>query len=272
MTRERCRVLRYAGFSIGRIARTLRLSESTVHWHVKDIRLTGAQLEKLKGQKRELMAKVNARRRGRPLKPIVFRKPGWTRALVDLVAHLSFDGRIDRYGCYYYNRSLGRARHVKRSLTQLLGVRPRMRLRANGVWVVSFHNVAVGAWLASKERELLHVIRNRPQWQRPWLRALFDDEGHVHVSRGIRRIRASQDDRAVLRCAQRFLRLMHIESRIDLGARAVEITGRDNLLLFRKRINFSPGIWINHHRKNGLWSQPLEKRQLLDLALQSYRN
>jgi len=248
----------------------LRLSESTVHWHVKDIRLTEVQRERLKSQKRALMAKVNAKRRGKPVNPIPFHKPMWSRALVHLIAHLSFDGRIDRYGCYYYSRSDRQARHVKRSLQWLLGIPPKMKRRPNGVWVVSFYNVAVAAWLAREEHELLDVIRAHPEWQRQWLQALFDDEGHVHIARGVRRVRASQDDVGVLRTARRFLELLGIRSRIDAFAKAIEITGRKNLEGFREQVNFSPGIYINAHRKNGLWHHQLEKRELLERALSSY--
>ena len=270
MIRYLCRSLRKQGSSIGQIARRLKLSESTVHWHVKDIRLTAMQRERLKIQKRALMAKVNARRKGKPLKPVLFRKPSWSRALVHLIAHLRFDGRIDRYGCYYYSRSSQQARHVRRSLKWLLGITPKVRLRPNGVWVVSFYNVAVTAWLAHKESELLQMVRAHSEWQRQWLQALFDDEGHVHISNGVRRVRASQNDLQVLRQAQQFLGRMHIASRIDRYAKAIEVSGRENLVGFRKRINFSSGIRINANRKNGLWNQPLEKRELLKLALGSY--
>lgn len=270
MTKQLCRLLRKRGYSIGQIAKQLHLSESTVHWHVADIRLTKTQREELRCQKRALMATINARRRGQPMKQIIFRKPSWSRALVHLVAHLNFDGRIDQHGCYYYNRSHRQAQHVRRSFKWLLGIAPRMRLRENGVWVVSFYHVSVAAWLSCREKELLQVVCARPEWQRQWLQALFDDEGHVHLSKGVRRVRASQHDMKVLRYAQRFLGSLRIESRIDAQARAVEITGRDNLTNFSKLINFSPGIYINEHRKNGLWKFPLEKRALLYAALQSY--
>ena len=272
MLRDPCRLLRKRGYSIGQIARKLQVSESTVHWHVKNIHLTGAQREKLRSQKRELMAKVNARRRGQPLKPVLFRKPKWSRALIHLIAHLGFDGRIDRYGCYYYSRSYPQARHVRRSLKRLLGIAPQVRLRPNGIWVVSFCNVSVAAWLASKERELLQVARRRQEWQRQWLQALFDDEGHLHISKSLRRVRASQQDPQVLHYARGFLGALGISSRVDPQAQAVEITGRSNLIRFTREVGFSPGICVNRHRKNGLWDQELEKRDLLQRALHSYRS
>ena len=270
MIKQVCRSLRKHGYSIGQIARRLQVSESTVHWHVKDICLTDAQRERLKRQKRALMAKVNARRKGKPLKPVSFYKPPWSLALVHLIAHLSFDGRIDRYGCYYYSRSYQQAQHVRRSLKWLLGITPKIKRRPSGIWVVSFYNVVVADWLACKENELLHTVSSHPEWRRQWLQALFDDEGHIHLSPPVRRVRASQNNMSVLRYAQRFLGSMRIASRIDRHAHAVEITGRNNLANFRRLINFSHGIYVNENRKNGLWSQPLEKRKLLNLTLKSY--
>lgn len=271
MTKERCRALRKQGYSIGHIARTLKLSESTVHWHVKDIVLTKEQRQRIHEQWRAVMATVNARRRGRPLKPIPFQTPAWSAELVHLVAHLSFDGRIDRYGCHYYSRARTQALHVKHLLQRLLGVTPKMKLRTNGMWLVSCYNVEIAAWLSQKERELLTVANHRRSWRKQWLQAFFDDEGHIHITKHIRRIRASQHDPDVLRQSRHFLLGLGIKSRIDRQAQAVEITGRDNLLGFKEELNFSPGIRINATRKNGAWNQAFEKRELLDLALGSYR-
>lgn len=269
-TKRRCRLLRRRGYSIGEIARTLTRSESTVHWHIKDIQLTQAQRERIHARWRTVMVQVNARRRGRALKPTMFRTPRWSGNLVHLVAHLSFDGRVDRFGGYYYNRSYRQALHVKKLFRHLLGLTPRMKLRRHGIWVVSYCNVEVASWLSEKERQLLGAVHLHGEWRRQWLKAFFDDEGHIHIAKHIRRVRASQDDPQVLRNAQQFLRTLGIQGRMDTHARALEITGRENLRTFRKRINFSSGIYINAHRKNGLWRRPIEKRKLLDIALASY--
>ncbi len=271
MTKERCRALRKRGYSIGQIAHILKLSESSVHWHVKDVVLTKEQRQRIHDQWRAVMAKVNARRRGRPLRPIPFQTPAWSAELVHLIAHLNFDGRIDRYGCHYYSRARTQALHVKRLLQYLLGVTPKLKLRANGMWLVSCYNVAIAAWLSQKEHELLTVVNSRKSWRKQWLQALFDDEGHIHITKHIRRIRASQHDPNVLRQSRRFLQGFGIKSRIDQHAKAVEITGRDNLMSFKEELNFSPGIRINASRKNGVWNHPFEKRELLDLALGSYK-
>lgn len=272
MNKALCRQLRRRGLSIGHIAQRLSLSESTVHWHVKDLVLSGAQRAKLRREKREFMARVNARRRGKPLHPVAFRRPAWNKALVQLIAHLSFDGRIDRYGCHYYNNSQQQMARIHGLLRTLLGIEAAVRQRPTGIWRLSYYNVEVAHWLACREKELLAVLRRQLAWRQVWLKALFDDEGHVHYSKGRRRVRASQQDRKVLRYARNALQALNIDSRIDSQAQAVEITGRQNLQIFSQRIGFSPGIFINEHRQNGLRRQPIEKQALLELALASYRN
>ena len=272
MIPARCRTLRQHGYSIGQIARLLQLSKSTVHWHTKDIVLTRGQRDSLREQKRRVMMRVNARRRGIPLRPVSFRKPAWSAKLVHLVAHLSFDGRIDRYGCHYYNRSRPQARHVQQLLKTLLGFRARMRRRSDEIWEVSYYNVAVAAWLSHREHELFQVLPGQMRWQRQWLQAFFDDEGHIHLSKSVRRIRASQADPQILEWAKRFLENMEIRGRIDRRAQAIEITGRGNLIQFRNRVNFSSGLRVNPNRLNGLWNWQFEKRTLLDKALGSYKS
>ena len=271
MTRVKCRMLRKRGHSIGQIARRLKLSKSTVHWHVRDIELTALQRNRLRCEKRRVMEQVNAKRRGRPLRRIAFLKPAWSQALVHLIAHFSFDGRLDRYGCSYYNRMHSQIVHMQQLMQRLLEVQPKIRQRESGIWVLSYYNVELATWLLQKERELLGQVRREASWQQEWLRAFFDDEGHVHMNgHGIRRVRASQDHPPILEFAQKCLASMGIGSRIDKNAKAIEITGREHLEIFSRKINFSDGIAVNENRKNGLWKQPVQKRHLLSLALGSY--
>lgn len=271
MLQERSRTLRRQGYSIGQIARTLKVSKSSVYWHVHDIQLTPPQQAALKRQKHHLMIQVNAKRRGKPLRPLSFLKPLWSEELIHLVAHLSFDGHLDRYGACYYNRSYTQVAHVRSLMQRVLHVQPKLKQRVSGIWVMSIYNVELAAWLVRKEQQLLDVVQRHPTWQRQWLQAFFDDEGHVHVTKGIRRVRASQHRRPVLYLAKKLLETRGITSRCDHRAQAIEITGQRNLMTFHRDINFAPGLFINEHRKNGLWKQPLEKRQLLKHAINSYQ-
>jgi hypothetical protein len=196
----------------------------------------------------------------------------WSVQLVHLIAHLTFDGRIDRYGCAYYSRSVHQAQHVGALLRQLFGVVPKLSQRPGGIWIVRYYHVGLAAWLLKKECALPTVMMRSPRWRRQWLRAFFDDEGHVFIGKNIRRVRASQKHVGTLKLAQHLLSNIGIASRVDQRAQAVEITGRNNLLQFQQQINFSEGLRINPLRANGRWKQPLEKRRLLELALTSYLN
>jgi DNA-binding CsgD family transcriptional regulator len=265
------RALRRDGLSIGQIARRLQLAESTIHRYVGDIPLTRAQCRRLQQHWQRRMAQVNHLRRGIALKHIEFRRPRWSARLVHLVSHLSLDGRIDRYGCHYYNREKSAVSHVQTLLQRLLGVEAKVRRRVNGIYVASFFHVEVAAGLADRERELLNMVARHPLWQRVWLQALFDDEGHVHWVKGRRRVRASQKDPAILRTAQDYLRRQDIDSRIDTAARAVEITGRRSLTRFANRVGFSRGLHVNPARRNGHWKTAWEKQDLLRMALASYK-
>ncbi len=152
---RRCRGLRQEGFSIGQIAGRLKLAESTVHRDVRGIRLTRAQRDALFQQWKRRLTEVNGLRRGIAVKRVACRRPRWSAEFVHLVAHLAFDGRVDRYGCHYYSRERSAVLHFARLMEQLLHVRPRVRRRSNGMSMASFFHVEIAAWLAKRERELL---------------------------------------------------------------------------------------------------------------------
>ena len=234
------------------------------------MRLTVLQRQALRCWKRALMARVNARRRGKAVKSVPWRKPVWSKSLVRLIAHLSFDGRVDRHGCHYYSRSRVQAEHVKRLLCEVLGIDPQMRLRPNGMWVVSRYNVELAAWLSGKECALLRVVGARATWRQQWLQAFFDDEGCVTLTKKKRLIRGYQHSLSILELIKELLAGLKIESRIDSKYGELSISRKDNLLKFQKLINFTPGLRVNGSRSNSIWKKSLEKREILRMALASY--
>ena len=218
------------------------------------------------------MIRVNGQRRGIARSGPLKIKPRWSAQLVHLIAHLMFDGRIDRWGCYYYNRSASQLEHVQRLLQQLYGVSPRIKWRSSGVGSVICYHVELAARLQSQAQTLSTHIATAPQgWRRPFLKAFFDDEGHIYFNGSKRRVRGTQKDPKRLSVIKRLLAKETIGSRLDIKASAVEISGRENLERFQERIDFSSGIRVNPARSNARWHQPLEKREILRLALASYR-
>jgi len=125
--KQQIKSLRRAGRSLDDIAHQLGLSRSTVYWHIKDLPLTLDQQAVLHRRWQVTMAHVNAKRRGIARSGPLPSRPRWSEHLVHLVSHLMFDGRIDRWGGYYYNRSPSQLQHVVRLLKRLYGVTSRIK-------------------------------------------------------------------------------------------------------------------------------------------------
>jgi len=62
----------------------------------------------------------------------------------------------------------------------------------------------------------------------------------------------------VLTADQKLLANLKIESRV-IKPNKVVISGQENLIRFREKINFSKGIKLNGNRSNSIWKKPLKK-------------
>ncbi|MFH1593445.1 MAG: hypothetical protein ABID09_01950 [Candidatus Omnitrophota bacterium] len=87
-----------------------------------------------------------------------------------------------------------------------------------------------------------------------------------------RRVRGYQDSTRVLNIIKNILSEFAIECKVYSAIKGIEITGKDNLLNFVKEINFSPYIYLNPNRKNSIWKKDISKREVLNLAIASYKN
>ena len=83
-------------------------------------------------------------------------------------------------------------------------------------------------------------------------------------------MRGYQKSRKVLEEIARLLEEFGIKSRIDMHSKAIEISGRSNLIAFAREVNFSPLICMNPNRKNSIWQKKIEKREILEKAISSY--
>jgi hypothetical protein len=110
------------------------------------------------------------------------------------------------------------------------------------------------------------------EMRREFLRAFFDDEGCIdyNLDRGHRRIRGYQKNIEILGIVKKLLLDFQIEARIQ-PPNEILIIGKGNLVQFQKEIGFSPGVRINGKRSNSTWKQPLEKREILRRAIESYK-
>ena len=121
---------------------------------------------------------------------------------------------------------------------------------------------------------LIRIIKNKPKVeQREFIRAFFDDEGCMDYrpDRNLRRVRGYQNDRSILILIQKLLTSFDIGSKLQ-GKNEVVITGKGNLKKFQREINFSKGVRLNPRRANSIWKKPIEKRELLDMAIKSFKN
>ncbi|MCI0597674.1 hypothetical protein L0Y34_01195 [Candidatus Parcubacteria bacterium] len=137
---------------------------------------------------------------------------------------------------------------------------------------IAYHNVALGNFLYEKSRELLKKIATCPLvLKREFIRAFFDDEGCMTlVAPRKRQVRGYQKDTSILLLIQSLLRDFGIQSSLT-PPNEVVISGKENLKKFQKEINFSPGVRINGNRSNSIWKKSLEKRELLDRAIKSFK-
>jgi len=134
------------------------------------------------------------------------------------------------------------------------------------------HHAELAQNLESKVTELKRNLGAFPRhWRRCFLQAFFDDEGHIYFNGSKRRVRGTQKDVAVLKTIKNLLAREDIKSRLDRRAQAIEISGREQLRRFQQVIGFARGIRINPQRRNGRWHQPMEKRRILQYAVNSYQ-
>ena len=151
---------------------------------------------------------------------------------------------------------------------------PKKYLEKNtGVTRIAYHNVELGAYLQKKSSELFRKIHMQPlTHKKEFLRAFFDDEGCMDFrpQRNKRNIRGYQNNRDVLITVEKLLNDIGIKAHIE-EPNEVVISKKENLLTFKKTINFSEGVRVNGNRSNSTWKRDMEKSLLLQLAIDSYK-
>ncbi len=273
--KDHCISLRKTGHSIIEIMRATGRAKSSIYTHIKDIPLSKERLKEVKKASGERIRKFAIARKGKSKRDFSsFQK--WTPETVSLVAHLIFDGGIyPKSGCTYNNRSKTLINHVEECMRLIYVFEPTQYTNpGTGVLRISYHNVALAIYMKKKARELLHKILHTPlNLKREFVRAFFDDEGCIDYrpEKNRRSIRGYQKDAKILHITQRLLQDFSIESRIVLPNEVV-IVGKENLMKFRKEIDFSPGVYVNGKRSNSRWKKHIEKRELLRRAIESFKN
>jgi len=272
--KQKCITLREQDLSLLEIAKITGRPKTSVYFHIRDIPLSSGKLKKVYELNLQHLLRVAESRRGKSARG--FRSfDTWDTVKVSLVAHLLFDGEIKRYGCFYNNRNKTLLKKVERHMREIYAFPPAWYYnQVTGVSRISYFNVALGAYIKQKANELLSEVQKMPLGvKRSFLQAFFDDEGCMDFRPNVnaRRIRGYQKDTSILKLISNLLSNFGIESRFQKPNEVV-ISGKENLLKFQKEINFSPGVYINGNRTNSIWKKHLEKRELLDRAIASFKS
>lgn len=242
--------------------------------YLKDILLSNEQQKNIEERRKEKNKDLINLRKGKclPGREVVFPKK-WSNNLIHIVSHYMFDGRIDEDSCIYYNKSKYQIEHLAELLYRTFKVKPKIKMRDNGVYGLAFYHVEFAAYIKNCRDKLMCYINNGASKlkKRIFLQAFFDDEGCVFYNRDKRRVRGYQKDPLFLKVVKRLLADFDIKGRIDNSSSGIEISGRGNLFSFAKEINFSPQIYINPNRKNGIWKRKISKRAILERLLGSYK-
>jgi len=217
---------------------------------------------------------VSNPRKGKTLKKYSFLKPTtWNPVFVSLVSHFLFDGNLQKTWCGYNNRSRVLIDKIIYDMKICLDVNDYKIYKNNftGVTRVAYHNVEIAIFIKQKTLELLDYILYAPDDQKlSFLSSFFDDEGSVRFRNRQRSVHGYQDSSKLLGIVKLLLKDFEIQSKIDSKYFEIIVSKRENLLKFQKLINFTPGLRVNGKRTNSIWKKDLEKRKILQMALDSY--
>lgn len=271
---NKSRKLRMEGYSLGEISFATGVAKSTLYGHLEDISLNPEQIRGIEIRKRERNKNRANPRKGKCLPGREIIKPNsWSDDLVHIVAHFMFDGRVSDDCCIYYSKNKYQIDHMKHLLFKIFKAKAKIQPRDNGVYGLSFYHVEFANYIKNHKENLPNYLNNGAfkSKKKIFLKTFFDDEGCVSYKGDKRRVRGYQKSRLILEQIRDLLKNFGIESRINKEFTCIEISGQRNLKKFSKEINFSPRIYINPERKNGVWKERISKRKILDLLLKSYQ-
>ncbi len=248
--------------------------KTSIYFHIQSIPLSSEKKRNISFARSESAKALSLARKGKSVR--TFRTfDEWTPELVLLLAHLSFDGEIGRTRCVYNNRNERLIQRVEKLMKALYDFEPKRYInRKTGVMRTTYNNVALGAYLRIKAEELFETIGALPiDEKREFLRAFFDDEGCMDFrpQTNKRAIRGYQKDARILHIVVDVLAAFSIQAEVKYPNEVV-ISGKQNLLKFKNEINFSSSVRINGNRSNSTWKEHLEKRDILDRAIASFRS
>jgi len=184
--------------------------------------------------------------------------------IYDIFLPLEMKERIKR-------KVIERITKFSREMKKIFNLKPHEWFNEEtGVYRVSYHYVELANYIWMKAQKLRKNIKTASLLaKRIFLKAFFDDEGSIHFDKKL--VRGFQYNLEILKLIQKLLKDFNIESKIDEKYKEIVISRKLNLIKFRDKINFSKGVYINPNRKNSIWKKKLEKREILDYTINSYK-
>lgn len=271
--KEQCIALRKQDHSIVEIMRITGRPKTTIYTYIRNLPLSEKRLLSYRKAAGQRIRQFAVSRKGKSEKQFTPLNE-WTHETVLLVAHLTFDGSLRQRIVAYSNRSEKLICRVESLMSTIYAYPPKRSFDPlTGVLRTSYYNVSLALYLKNRSMELLSEIENYDlELKREFLRAFFDDEGCMDfkLKTNKRRIRGYQKDVEVLRIVTNLLMDFAIDSHLE-PPNEVVISGKNNLCAFQREINFSEGVCINGNRSNSVWKEHLEKRELLQRAIDSFK-
>jgi len=271
---EKCRTLRRKGFTLGEIIKVTQLPKTTVFDHIQNIPLSTKRKKEIQEDAIKRITEFSRKRKGKCIPGRIVIKPkGWIKELIFLTAHFMFDGEIRHSRCVYQNRNTALIDLVKKYMESIFHLTPYYKFyKESGVHRISYHYVELADYIKRRAQGLKKYIKTALLSEKKiFLRSFFDDEGCVYKYRNNRKIRGYQHNLEILTLIKELLKDFDIKSRIEEKGQEIVISRKENLIKFRNKINFSKGIFINPNRKNSIWKNKLEKREILDYIINLYK-
>lgn len=249
-------------------------AKTSVYECIRDIPLSANRIRRFRNISSNRIKQYPLSRKGKSVR--AFRTfEQWSPDMASLVAHFLFDGALTHGSSMYNNRSRVLIQRVETLMRQIYDFEPKhWQNPVTGVRRISYHNVALRAYLQEKGKDLLASIRHAsPLCKVAFLKAFFDDEGCMDFRPAVNRrsVRGYQKNRDTLMLVRDLLKDVGIEARVVVPNEVV-IVGKRNLTAFAAEINFSAGVYVNGKRSNSRWKKTLEKRELLARAIASFKN
>lgn len=267
--------MRKRGFTLGKIITITKLPKTTVYDHIKNIPLSPIVKAKIRQESiKRINYYIKNFRKGKCMFGRVVVKPeGWTKDLIFLVCHFMFDGEIRHNGCIYNNRNIFLINRVKTAMKNIFNFDPKEKFYSKtGVHRISYFYVELADYMHKKSKKLIQYIKNASLLEKKvFLQSFFDDEGCAYKRGRKNLVRGYQHNLKILLLVQKLLKDFGIKSKIDKKYQEIIISKKENFIKFRDNINFSKEVFINPDRSNSIWKQKLEKREILNIIINSYK-